>query len=118
MIAASIDPGSAVPPFEQLRTQLAAAIRAGLLVNGTRLPPIRQLAGDLALAPNTVARAYRELEAAALVEGRGRRGTIVTQDAETEPPTRLAAAAEDYLAEAGHLGLTLDEAVSVLRMIS
>jgi DNA-binding transcriptional regulator YhcF (GntR family) len=118
MIAASIDADSAVPPFEQLRSQLAAAIRAGLLVHGTRLPPIRQLAGDLALAPNTVARAYRELEGAGLVEGRGRRGTVVTRDAETEPPTRLAEAARIYLAQAGRLGLTLDEAVSVLRMIS
>ncbi len=117
MIVATIDAGSAVPPFEQLRAQLAAAIRAGLLEDGTRLPPIRQLAGDLSLAPNTVARAYRELEESGLVEGRGRRGTVVTSAPNAEPSSRLVDAAQSYLAHAGNLGLTVDEAASVLHMV-
>lgn len=55
-----------VPPTHQLA-----------LPPGAKLPPVRRLAGDLGLAPNTVARAFRELEAAGLVETQGRRGTIV-----------------------------------------
>ena len=73
-----IDPGAAVPPFEQVRAQFAAQIADGTLVVGTRLPTVRKLADDLGLAVNTVARAYRELESAGLVETRGRAGTVVS----------------------------------------
>ena len=68
----SVDPDSAVPPYEQVRAQLAELIGDGRLPVGTRLPTVRQLAADLGLAANTVARAYRELEAAGLLETRGR----------------------------------------------
>jgi DNA-binding transcriptional regulator YhcF (GntR family) len=118
MIAAVMDPGSAVPPFEQLRSQLAAAIRGGLLPPGSRLPPIRQVAGDLTLAPNTVARAYRELEDAGLVEGQGRRGTVVMELTTSAAPTHLKDAARAYLTEAHRLGLSTDDATAILRMIS
>jgi DNA-binding transcriptional regulator YhcF (GntR family) len=63
-----IDDASPVPPFEQVRAQLAAQITNHVLVAGTRLPSVRQPADDLGLAVNTVARAYRELEVAGLVE--------------------------------------------------
>lgn len=72
-----LDPRSPTPPYEQLRGQLAAAVRAGELAPGATLPSIRRLAEDLGLAPNTVARAYRELEADGLVAARGRHGTVV-----------------------------------------
>lgn len=72
-----IDPGSGVPPYEQLRGQLVAQITHGELPPGTRLPPVRRLANDLGLAPNTVARTYRELEASGFVRTAGRNGTIV-----------------------------------------
>ncbi|MBA2497097.1 MAG: GntR family transcriptional regulator, partial [Acidimicrobiia bacterium] len=62
-----VDGRSPVPPFEQLRGQLAGAIGAGRLPPGERLPTLRQLAADLGLAPNTVGRAYRELELAGLI---------------------------------------------------
>ena len=58
-----IDPASAIPPYEQLRTQVVAMTVTGELEPGQKLPTVRQLAADLGLAPNTVARAYRELEA-------------------------------------------------------
>jgi len=74
----TVDNSSPVPPFEQVRAQLATQIADGLLVPGTRLPTVRQLADDLGLAVNTVARSYRELEAAGMVETRGRGGTVVT----------------------------------------
>ncbi|MBE7186807.1 MAG: GntR family transcriptional regulator, partial [Jatrophihabitans endophyticus] len=79
-----IDRGSAVPPYEQVRTELTARIRRGELPVGTRLPTVRALADELGLAVNTVARVYRELEAAGLVRTQGRAGTFVhTDDAAT-----------------------------------
>ena len=87
-----LDPASAVPPFEQVRSQLAAAIQSGELPPASQLPTVRRLAGDLGLAVNTVARAYRELELAGLVEGRGRHGTFVAgkPSAERRLATRAA----------------------------
>lgn len=117
VISAIIDANSAVPPFEQLRVQFAAAIRAGLLPAGTRLPPIRQLAGDLLLAPNTVARAYRELEADQLVEGKGRRGTLVRAHITDVVPSPLEDAARAYLTEVHRRGLSTDEGAALLRML-
>ena len=76
-----IDPASPVPPYEQVRSQVATLARDGQLPAGTRLPTVRHLAAELNLAVNTVARAYRELEAASLVETRGRHGTFVTHRA-------------------------------------
>lgn len=69
---------SAVPPYEQVRGQIASGIRTGALATGERLPTIRALAADLGLSVNTVARAYTELEAEGLVVSRRRTGTIVT----------------------------------------
>ena len=65
-----IDSASPVPPFEQLRAQLARQIQDRTLAVGTRLPTIRRLAADLGLAVNTVGRAYRALEEAGLIETR------------------------------------------------
>ncbi len=72
------------PPYEQLRRQLAALIGDGSLQPGDRLPSLRQLAGDLGLAVGTVARTYRELESAGLVQSRRGGGTRVGP---TVPPT-------------------------------
>jgi DNA-binding transcriptional regulator YhcF (GntR family) len=74
----SIDSGSGIPPFEQLRSQLAAQVQSGELAAGSRLPTVRQLAEDLGLATGTVARAYRELEADGFIETRGRNGSFVS----------------------------------------
>jgi DNA-binding transcriptional regulator YhcF (GntR family) len=74
----SIDTRSATPPFEQLRVQLIEQVQSGELAAGTRLPTVRKLAEDLGLAPNTVARAYRELEADHFIETRGRNGSFVS----------------------------------------
>ena len=65
------------PPYEQLRRQLTELISSGVLAPGDRLPPLRQLAADLGLAVGTVARSYRELEAAGLVRSRRGGGTRV-----------------------------------------
>jgi len=72
-----LDPADKAPPYEQIKVEIIDLIAAEQLAEFTRLPSIRQLAGDLGVAPNTVARAYRELEADGFVRSRGRRGTIV-----------------------------------------
>jgi len=92
-----VDPRSPVPPFEQVRSQLAAQIHSGELAAGDRLPTVRRLAEDLGIAPNTVARAYRELEQQGLVETRGRNGTTVawSQDRAARDLEQAAAAFAD-----------------------
>ena len=74
----SIDPNAPESPYEQVREQVRARVEAGELAPGTKLPTVRALAADLGLATNTVARAYRELEALGLIETRGRAGSVVT----------------------------------------
>ncbi len=109
-----VDPQSAVPPFEQVRAQLAALIESGRIEPEERLPTVRQLAGDLHLAVNTVARSYRELEAAGLVETRGRHGTFV---AGSPTPQRREAmrATRDFADVMRRLGIGPREALAILR---
>jgi DNA-binding transcriptional regulator YhcF (GntR family) len=107
-----VDGQAGRPLFDQLRNQIIAAIRAGTLAPGTRLPTVRELAGQLGLAVNTVARAYRELEAAGIVETRGRFGTFV---ARADPSDiAMADAARAYLDVARGLGLGKADAVRYL----
>ena len=77
-VALIIEPDSAMPPYEQVRSQLLEAIAASALAPGTRLPTVRGLAAQLRVAAGTVARAYRELESSGVVETRGRKGTFVS----------------------------------------
>lgn len=117
MTTAKVDESSPVPPYEQLRSQLADAIRTGALAPGTRLPTVRQLAGDLGVAPNTVAKAYKALEADSLVRGQGRRGTVVNDTAllpKGERTELLANAAARYIAECRRLGGTADDAIKAV----
>ena len=105
----SIDTTSAVPPFEQVRSQLAALISAGVLTPGTRLPTVRDLAADLGIAVGTVTRAYRELETLGLVTSRRRIGTVVAEGApELVEPLKSAV---DRLIEAADATNTPDEDV-------
>jgi DNA-binding transcriptional regulator YhcF (GntR family) len=100
------------PLFDQLRMQVIDAVRDGTLPPGTRLPTVRELAGQLGLAVNTVARAYRELEAVGIVETRGRFGTFV---AHADPAdAAMAAAAQAYAQAARALGLGKPEALRYL----
>ena len=77
----SVDLRSATPPYEQIRSQISSLIATGALPVGSRLPTVRSLAADLGIATGTVARAYKELEAAGLLESRRRNGTIVARAA-------------------------------------
>ena len=110
----AVDPDSPVPPYEQVRAQLAGLIEAGNLPTEVRLPTVRQLAGDLGLAVNTVARAYRELEGAGLIETRGRHGSFVAPQ-ESEERTEAVRAARDFTAVLRHLGIGPHEALALLR---
>ena len=104
-----IDQHAAKPLFDQLRTQIIDGIRDGKLPPGTRLPTVRELAGQMSLAVNTVARAYRELEAAGILETRGRFGTFV---ARIDPAdTAMATAAHTFVTAARALGIEKDDAL-------
>ena len=95
------------PPFEQLRGQIAGLVASGALRPGERLPPLRQLAGDLGLAVGTVGRTYRELEAAGLVVSRRGGGTRVADRpaaSSPEPAARLDELTRRYVAQARALG--------------
>lgn len=72
-----VDTSLDAPPFQQISDQLRALVERGELVPETVLPTVRQLAGDLGVAPNTVARAYAELQEQGWIVSDGRRGTRV-----------------------------------------
>jgi len=104
-----IDQHAAKPLFDQLRTQIIDGIRDGKLPPGTRLPTVRELAAQMSLAVNTVARAYRELESAGILETRGRFGTFV---ARVDPAdTAMATAAHTFVSAARALGIDKTEAM-------
>jgi len=110
MVPIVVDTASAIPPYEQLRTQIAAQVADGRLPAGTRLATVRQMASDLGLAPNTVARAYRELEADGVIDTRGRRGSFVRSDAVRSSPSAIRELARGYATAARQVGMTSAEA--------
>lgn len=79
MIGFRLDPRSNAVPYLQLVEQVRRALRTGALEPGDRLPTVREVASSIAINPNTVSKAYRELEHQGLVEGRPGRGTFVTR---------------------------------------
>lgn len=119
-LSLGIDVSSSRPPFEQLRSQIATQVTSGELSAGTRLPTVRQLATDLGVAPNTVARAYRELEADGVVATHGRNGTMVRssvlEDGESSAlsPGDLGSGASSFVHNARRQGLTLPEAQALV----
>jgi DNA-binding transcriptional regulator YhcF (GntR family) len=105
-----------IPPYEQVRAQLADLIAVGRLRQGDRLPSVRQLASDLGLANNTVVRAYRELETAGLVRTRRGSGTQVVAPASiADSKEKLAEHARLFAAAAGRLSATDEEALAAIR---
>ena len=108
-----LDPASTDPPYEQLRTRITQLARTGDLAAHTRLPAVRTLAADLGIAPGTVARAYRELEAAGVVETRGRLGTFVVGGEPAADPARELAA--DYARRVTALGVSPERALDLAR---
>ncbi|MFF6993939.1 GntR family transcriptional regulator [Streptomyces sp. NPDC008313] len=107
-----IDEGAAA--YEQVRAQISEQARSGALPVGYRLPTVRGLAEQLGLAPNTVAKAYRALEADGVIETRGRNGTLVAA-AGSAAEREAAAAALAYAERARRLGLTESAALAAVR---
>ncbi|WP_151081960.1 GntR family transcriptional regulator [Nocardioides cynanchi] len=108
----TIDASNGDPPYEQIRTQIARQVAEGELPPGAKLPTVRALAATLGIAPNTVARAYRELEHAGVVTTRGRAGTVVNGDGSDRASK---AAARSYADAMRALGVGQDEALDLVR---
>jgi GntR family transcriptional regulator len=108
-----LDSRSGVPVYRQIIDQVLGGIAAGSLKAGDQLPTVRQLAVDLAINPNTVVRAYRELEIREVLATQQGTGTFITekkpQANELERRRRVSQLAGELLARAGAEGITLQE---------
>jgi GntR family transcriptional regulator len=117
----TIDPSDPTPLYAKLERAIRVAIATGRLRLGDRLPTVRQLAVDLRVNANTVAKVYGELERCGVLETRRGVGTFVRANEleavpELERARQLAALADRYLADAAALGYTAEEAVRHLRL--
>src|SRR6476619_1006567 len=115
----SIDPQDATPIYAQLERSLRAAIATGRMQPGDQLPTVRQLAVELRVNANTVARVYAELERAGVIETRRGVGSFISATpAEARPPReherRLRAFVTRVLADADAAGFTVEEIVAAL----
>ncbi len=109
----TVDPRSGVPIYLQIIEQIKRSIALGILQAGEQLPTVKQLAIDLTVNPNTVARAYRELERRQVIETSPGRGSFVRSNGVTESPKVAADIGRDALdvalREAKSVGLARDE---------
>lgn len=107
-----LDPADPRPPYEQLKHRVLEGRADGTLPPGTRLPPVRRLAEGLGLAVNTVAKAYRELEAAGVLETRGRQGSFVRAADRSED--LAVQAARRFAHEIADLGIPAEQALELV----
>jgi GntR family transcriptional regulator len=114
-----LDLHTGVPVYRQLIDQVRAGIASGTLSAGDQLPTVRQLAVDLAINPNTVMRAYRELELGGLLETHQGTGTFISdsqpEKQSVERERQLVQMAAEFAARAGAAGFTLEELMDRLR---
>ena len=113
-------PDSGVPAYLQLAQQVRQAIRMGVLDVGDKLPTVKDVVTQVAINPNTVLKAYRELEHEGLVEGRQGVGTFVSRRPSGPPPgtqTRLARSLERWVETARREGLDDDAIEALLRAV-
>src|SRR6266487_2392672 len=114
-----ISPEDGAPIYLQIVNQVKYLVASGRLAHGEELPPIRVLAEKLLVNPNTVARAYRELESAGIVNKRRTAGTYVSETgsplADTEKWRILSHRADALLAEAKQLNVATDEVIDLLQ---
>jgi GntR family transcriptional regulator len=115
----TLDLHTGVPVYRQLIDQVRTGIASGSLTAGNQLPTVRQLAVDLAINPNTVMRAYRELELGGLLETHQGTGTFIS-DKKPEKKTvererLLGQIANEFAARAGAAGFTVEELIDRLR---
>src|SRR5690349_23403491 len=114
-----VSPADGVPIYLQIVNQVKYLVSSGRLAAGEELPPIRTLAEQLLINPNTVARAYRELEAAGIVEKRRTAGTYVSEQgsplARRERMKILSGRVDALLAEAQQLDIDFDDVVKLMQ---
>jgi GntR family transcriptional regulator len=113
-----LDGGSGLSPYQQLVQQVRHALRLGLLAQGDQLPKVKEVVASLAINPNTVLKAYRELEHDGLVAARPGVGTFVTATLGAAPPAALGSLRQDlrrWLSKARKAGLD-EESIEALLM--
>lgn len=117
-----LDQHSGVPVYRQLIDQVQAAIATGALKTGDQLPTVRRVAVDLAINPNTVARAYREMELRGILDTQQGTGTFVADNpTETTPAERrrqLVQLTTEFVARAGSAGFTVRDLLRALNQLS
>lgn len=114
-----IDPSSGIPIYVQLIEQVKKATASGLLTTGEQLPSVRELAVELTVNPNTVSKAYQELEREGIIETLRGRGTFVSQKGsqlgKEEKKKALQEKMQNFLVEAHHLKASQEEIQEVFR---
>ena len=114
-----LDSASGVPVYRQLIDQVQAGIATGILSVGYQIPTVRQVAVDLAINPNTVMRAYRELEIRGVLDTQQGTGTFIAPQAaqidDNDRARRLDQLLDEFVARAGAGGFTLTEVVEALK---
>ncbi len=114
-----LDEYSGVPVYRQIIDQIRGGVASGALLTGDQLPTVRQLAVDLSINPNTVVRAYRELELSGLLDSSQGMGTFIrTQEIEgsqQERARQLSQIVTDAVARAGAAGFSVGDLIEALR---
>ncbi len=117
-----LDLHSGVPVYRQIMDQVRGGVASGALAVGDQLPTVRQLAVDLSINPNTVVRAYRELELGGLLETHQGTGTFISaqkiRGGNEERARQLARIVEDCVARAGAAGFTVEDLIEQLRELA
>jgi GntR family transcriptional regulator len=117
-----LDMHSGMPVYRQIIDQVRGAIASGALNAGDQLPTVRQLAVDLAINPNTVVRAYRELELGGLLETHQGTGTFISAQkmkrADAQREKQLAQIVGDCVSRDGAAGFTVDDLIDELRNLA
>ena len=113
-----LDLHSGVPVYRQLIDQVLGGLASGSLAGGDQLPTVRQVAVDLSINPNTVVRAYRELEIRGVLETQQGTGTFIAHQKverdEVERRRQLDQIVSEFVARAGAAGFTLDDLLEQL----
>jgi GntR family transcriptional regulator len=117
-----LDLASGVPVYRQIIDQVLGGMAAGTLAPGTQLPTVRQVAVDLAINPNTVVRAYRELEIRGVLETQQGTGTFISnqkvQRNEVERRRQLNQIVSEFVSRAGAAGFTVDDLMEQLHELA
>ena len=119
MISFRVDGRSGVPPYLQIVQQVRQALRMGVLTVGDQLPTVREVVAAVAVNPNTVLKAYRDLEREGLVQARAGQGTFVMSLPPGPPPgthSRLGRSLAHWVRDARDSGLDDESIESLLRV--